>query len=146
AVRAIREAWERIEQAVWGFLREHAPSVTDETARQWREQVGGVWEIAWAVGDGTLDQRKNLRDFGPSERSGEKCTVCGERSALHAGNGDRKSVQEFWARLAVETRDHAHFTFSQEGRERLCAVCTVKRLLPFVNALDWPLPWTYPST
>ncbi|WP_437874914.1 type III-B CRISPR-associated protein Cas10/Cmr2 [Sorangium sp. So ce513] len=61
-----------------------------------------------------------------TEESGEKCTLCGLRQALGAGDAganvdaQRETARAFWRRF---DRD------SDDGAERLCAVCTMKRVL-----------------
>jgi CRISPR-associated protein Cmr2 len=76
-----------------------------------------------------LSNRKNLRNFGQHEAPGEKCSMCGVRSALHP-------QREFWKQLMdIE----AEITLNGERRkvklagrirkgDRLCAVCLTKRL------------------
>ncbi|MQX37565.1 type III-B CRISPR-associated protein Cas10/Cmr2 [Roseospira navarrensis] len=64
----------------------------------------------------------------PDDEPGEKCTLCGEREALHGGPSGplplwqaRKHGRDFW-RVKDLDRD-------ETGEERLCAVCTTKRFL-----------------
>ena len=82
---------------------------------------------------------------------GEKCPLCGEREVLHgfaySGIASAKeystAVRLFWDTI----RNHANpnsasaptASYTQIGEhERLCAVCTVKRLLPFVLKAQKP--------
>ncbi|MCK6574391.1 hypothetical protein L6V77_25190 [Myxococcota bacterium] len=68
---------------------------------------------------------------------GEKCTLCGERSALGAPAGPRQGsldaqrsdVRAFW--------QHPKLDPEAAGAERLCAVCTTRRFL--VDASTEPL-------
>jgi len=71
------------------------------------------------------------------EEEGEKCTLCGTRQALapdeaqedrigEAVDNRRQGARRLWAEL---DRDG-------EGRERLCAVCTVKRFLVEAGGAD----------
>lgn len=60
-----------------------------------------------------------------SEEKGEKCTLCGLRQALGGGvdasiDRQREVVRSFWRRFDRN---------SDGGSERLCAVCTMKRVL-----------------
>ncbi|CAN95843.1 Putative hydrolase of the HD superfamily [Sorangium cellulosum So ce56] len=61
-----------------------------------------------------------------AEESGEKCTLCGLRQALGAGDAgasvdaQRETARAFWRRFDRN---------SDDGAERLCAVCTMKRVL-----------------
>lgn len=64
----------------------------------------------------------------PAEEPGEKCTLCGEREALHAGSSGTTALWQardhgraFW-RAKVLDRD-------ETGQERLCGVCATKRFL-----------------
>ncbi len=64
----------------------------------------------------------------PPAEPGEKCTLCGEREALHAGPSDatalwqaREHGRAFWRAKALD-RD-------ETGQERLCGVCATKRFL-----------------
>jgi len=77
--------------------------------------------------------RHEMRDAGHAgrrveEEPGEKCTLCGTREALRGTAGDdhrlesqRQAARTFWA-LRILDRD-------QQGTERLCAICSVKRFL-----------------
>jgi CRISPR-associated protein Cmr2 len=76
-----------------------------------------------------LSNRKNLRNFGQHEAPGEKCSMCGVRSALHP-------QREFWKQLmdieAEITLNGERRKVKLAGRIRkgdiLCAVCLTKRL------------------
>ncbi|SER20127.1 CRISPR-associated protein Cmr2 [Solimonas aquatica] len=63
----------------------------------------------------------------PAAEPGEKCTLCGQREALHGVNGAasldymRQSTREFWQDKKLDP--------DQTGAERLCAVCALKRFL-----------------
>lgn len=80
-----------------------------------------------------LHVRHNLRKAEAQsmqiiEEAGEKCTLCGHRQALGLPDGaegghidsQRAALRAFWERF---DRD------SEGGAERLCAVCTMKRVL-----------------
>ncbi|OQY98093.1 MAG: type III-B CRISPR-associated protein Cas10/Cmr2 [Candidatus Brocadia sp. UTAMX2] len=147
----IKEAWEKIvEKALEKFVTKTGGLVTGETKKIWNRQIKieNQWEIAWVEGnDGSLlDQRKNLRSHFSEEEQGEKCTLCGERQALSSGEKDnRDSVRKWWTKVAGEFKG---FHFLKDGRERLCAVCTTKRIFPLVanEAVGWPVYHNYPST
>lgn len=66
------------------------------------------------------------------EQPGEKCTLCGQRTALgdfaHTGadrraaiDSRRQAVRQFWSKKWLDPEE--------EGAERLCAVCAFKRFL-----------------
>lgn len=61
------------------------------------------------------------------EEPGEKCTLCGEREALHDGDAGgpmsamRQAARTFWSKEKLDP--------DRTGAERLCAVCTTRRFL-----------------
>ena len=71
-------------------------------------------------------------------QEGEKCPLCGEHEVLNNSKTDikaaeyNKNVTQFWDKLRkVLNPENSN---SQIGKnERLCAVCTIKRLLPLKN-------------
>jgi CRISPR-associated protein Cas10/Cmr2 subtype III-B len=66
--------------------------------------------------------RKGLRDFAQVEEFGAKCTLCGQREQLSWD----KDARAFWQELRSLNR----FKFLFREGERLCALCTAKRLAP----------------
>ena len=161
AKTAIKKAWGKIAKSSWERLEKTANGiVTDETRKIWDRQVKieNQWEIAWVVeveddktfdNSSLLDQRKNLRSHFSEQENGEKCTLCGERQALSYGENDsRHTVKEWWKKVADKFNGDKGFHFLREGRERLCAICTIKRLFPLVanDAIGWPVYHNYPST
>lgn len=151
---AIKEAWGKIaEKALEKLVTTAKGLVTGETKKIWNRQIKieNQWEIAWVEGDdgSLLDQRKNLRSHFAEEEPGEKCTLCGERQALSCGEKDsRKIVKEWWKDVAEGFNGKKGFHFLRGGRERLCAICTIKRIFPLVanEAVGWPVYHNYPST
>jgi len=115
-------------------------------------QPDHVLEIAWSLveerGDyaaASLDgarrfaASRRFRPFATIEERGEKCAVCGERTALP--DGIRQTVRDAWVRaeeLSKKSRsgDRAFFRLDQT---RLCLVCATKRLYPKVA--DCPDAW-----
>lgn len=90
--------------------------------------VGTAYSLLYALAERGLGARKVLRDFDQAAEHGEKCTVCGERAALHGRDGSRAGVRRFWAALANQLKaEGRHAEVKPDGRERLCAVCAVKR-------------------
>ncbi|MDH4100768.1 MAG: type III-B CRISPR-associated protein Cas10/Cmr2 [Nitrospirota bacterium] len=163
AADQVRREWRGISGAVFELFRNEA-AVTDTLQEIWTRQVENQWEIMWAVGgEGfLLDQRKNLRIHYPEDEPGEKCTICGERQALSPNGQDdaRDDVRQYWAEVtdAFNKERGYHFRRSEDrhnrrsGRERLCAVCTIKRLFPLVKSerhggpVRWDFYHNYPST
>lgn len=159
AREAVKEAWENIAKVSLMKLEGQAKGlVTPDTRDMWARQVmlENQWEIAWVLESGDesddialLDRRKNLRTHFSEEEPGEKCTLCGERQALSKGRNDgRQAVKEWWAKVADQFNGKRGFHFRRKGKERLCAVCTIKRIFPLVaqDAIDWPVYHNYPST
>jgi CRISPR-associated protein Cmr2 len=152
AAKAVRDVWEKITEAAKKKFIETPPPAIDKI---WKRQVENQWEISWVIGkEGSLlDQRKNLRTHFPAEEPGEKCTICGERQVLsEKGEMDsRKDIRDWWTNVADKFNQTTGYHFwRKEGRERLCAVCTTKRLLPLIKKGEGPFDWDfnhyYPST
>ncbi len=115
-------------------------------------QTDHVLEIAWSLveepgdyaaasleGARIFTAARRFRPFPQIEETGEKCAVCGERTALP--NGIRQTVRDAWVRAEALSRksrsgDHAFFRLDQT---RLCLVCSTKRLYPKVA--DCPDAW-----
>ncbi len=71
---------------------------------------------------------RRFRPFAQQEEHGEKCAICGERSALP--DGDRRHVEKFW-REALEKAESQRATrlapYLRFEQTRLCRVCATKR-------------------
>lgn len=154
ATTEIQKAWEQIADEVWKRFEKGTNGLTtSETKEIWERQVqpNNQWEIAWVAGDDSslLDQRKNLRSHFAKEEPGEKCTLCGERQALSQGGEDkRQTVRTWWGKIAQSFNGERGFHFLKDGKERLCAICTIKRILPLAakEAMGWEVYHNYPST
>lgn len=147
ATRAWIAAWERVARAVLGYLHPQL-AWTDATTAIWDRQVASAWTTAWAIGDpAALAQRKTFRAFDLPAEPGEKCICCGQREPLHSGNASRGGVNTFWTHAAQRARYPADFAHGQSV-DRLCAVCAIKRFLPYVGpqALGWEIDRAFPST
>jgi len=128
-------AWRAISDACWQYLAKRAPLETSI----WNRQIESLWETSWIVSEApsALSERKLMRAFAPSGEPGRKCTVCGRREEL----GNRK----FWQPLSGKLREG----FLDPEKERLCAICLIKRTLPRVGreAFGWEvLGESFPST
>jgi len=149
---ALLKAWEKIGNEGWKLfsatLDGHCTSEDFKSAEEiWKRQVENQWEIIWVQGrEGRfLDIRKNLRAHFPPDEPGEKCTQCGEREALRGNDTSRKGIVNFWTQVSQEFSGRH---FRPDGKERLCAICTIKRTLPLFakEALGWELLSNFPST
>jgi CRISPR-associated protein Cmr2 len=133
-----------------------------EGGGQYHPNWGTTYSLLYGLADRAFNARKSLRDFQPSEEVGEKCTVCGQRAALHRHGDDRRGVRQFWGQAARRVQEESqkkgslfagHYTALKnpderhEGRERLCAVCTVKRFVQLLYfASMFGLRGSFPST
>lgn len=140
------EAWERVTDAVLVFLRNRGVPLSADAQEIWKRQTRSLWSRAWVLDDpSAMRRRKTLRAFDMPAEPGEKCTNCGSREALRERETSRADVRRFWTDVSgtIDRRD-----VLQDGRERLCAVCTVKRFYPYVSreALGWSVPTVFPST
>jgi CRISPR-associated protein Cmr2 len=148
--KAVQEAWQTIMEDVQNHLNKLI-LVDAQWQETWQRQAKSLPEIYWSVipwsgsddevrrllgKDATLtygrvytianrafETRKALRDAVPAEEPGEKCSVCGQRSALHR---DGENARSYWAEVARDKQVTAA-QLRPEGRERLCGVCAIKR-------------------
>lgn len=134
----LQAAWRSIAEAVWSRLQQadmREEQMTRALAEQWQRQVERQWEIAWVTSDDPsgLDLRKNWRVFNPLDEPGVRCSQCGQRSALSpSGGGRHGDVARFWREVADRfNRGKDRYQF--RPGERLCAICTIKRLYPLVS-------------
>jgi len=101
-----------------------------ESGGQYEPNWGTTYGLLYTLADRAFNARKSLRNFIPTEEKGEKCTVCGQRGALHGKDGSRGGVRAFWSQIASNLkRKNRYAELKPEGQERLCAVCTVKRFV-----------------
>lgn len=130
----IRQTWADLATSAWETLSRYA--APDEA--QWRRQLQQLPEIYWTLTPYDDSQyasafpqagrdfaaRKMVRNFEQFAEVGPKCTVCGERAALHSA-GDA-GARDYWQAVANHP-EVGEAKLRPEGRERLCAVCAVKR-------------------
>lgn len=144
---AVRRAWRRIADAVFGKYLKPVLDKGRGTREIWDRQVEGFWEIAWVIGDSDdlLDRRKNWRSHVPTDEPGDKCTIMGNLQELsgYVRAKERRAQDEFWK--AVQA--NAQLGDIREG-ERLCAVSFIKRFFCRVaeEAIGWSIEPSYPST
>ncbi len=150
---ALRSAWARVCDAVWGEFVKDACDLGVDTRAIWDRQTGAFWEVVWTAGPakagaeaGLLARRKYWRSHVSPAEPGDKCTVMHDLQELsgHVRSADKGAQNGFWAHIRgrvgpLELRDN----------ERLCAVALVKRLFPRVaeEALGWNVERSrWPST
>ena len=86
-----------------------------------------------------LQDRKHVRDFLQSSESGQKCTLCGLRSALHPdweanirkenAADELVKLTRWWGKLVQQSQPPYKLAGRIRKGDRLCAVCLVKRLI-----------------
>lgn len=105
---------------------------------------GAAYSLLYDLADRAFNARKNLRNFGQAEERGDKCTQCGQRAALRSNNLDSR---DFWTQVAGNLRKQNRYEIKPDGKERLCAVCTVKRFIQReVLEQEFGLRGGFPST
>jgi len=111
---------------------------------QYDPNWGAVWSLLYDLADRAFNARKSLRTFAQAEETGDKCTQCGQRAALRSGSLDSR---DFWKQVAENLRNQDRYDIKPDGRERLCAVCTVKRFVQReVLERDLRIQGGFPST
>ncbi len=115
-----------------------------EGGGQYHPNWGTTYSLLYSLADRAFNARKSLRDFEPTEERGEKCTVCGQRAALRSKD---MPAREFWSRTAEALRGESRYDIKPDGRERLCAICAVKRFAQEEALKDkFGLRGSFPST
>jgi CRISPR-associated protein Cmr2 len=111
---------------------------------QYDPNWGTVYSLLYDLSDRAFNARKSLRNFDPTEETGDKCTQCGQRAALRSDSLDSR---DFWKQVAENLRNQKRYDIKPDGRERLCAVCTVKRFVQReVLEKEFGLRGDFPST
>lgn len=101
------------------------PERVFDVAWSWVPEEGGYGAAARA-GARRYAAARRFRPFVQSEELGEKCALCGERSALP--DGRRHVVRERWEAAAAKTEGTPDERFFRFDQGRLCLVCATKRL------------------
>jgi len=149
---ALREAWQRVCNAVWNRYVAGAEACGVATRGIWDRQVSDFWEIIWVAGDNTpelLARRKLWRTHWPPDEPGDKCGVMPIYQELsgqiRASSREAREAQDsFWKRVRQKTGD----LDIQQG-ERLSAIALVKRI--YVKCAEESIGWqlkasAWPST
>lgn len=112
----------------WSKSPDGRPRQTDhvlDIAWSWTEETGDYEEDSHRAGSRFAGSRL-FRPFVSACEDGQKCAICGERTALP--NGDSKSVEAAWR--AAEDKSGSLQVFFRAKQGRLCLVCATKRLFP----------------
>ncbi|MCC7429220.1 type III-B CRISPR-associated protein Cas10/Cmr2, partial [bacterium] len=108
---------------------------------QAESKLGLVYALYYDFAEKSLGSRKSLRNFEQKQEHSFKCTLCGEREALHKDPLDgNKSIRIFWEKLAFS--DRKNFKKS----EMLCSVCLTKRLSADFFKEKFSFKTSFPST
>lgn len=138
--RLVRQTVEVLTSAPFGFeISEHIWHDPPSEAR--RRQTDTLLDVAWSwvpedagyaaaslAGAEQFIAARRFRPFPQIEERGEKCAVCGERTALP--DGDRHHVRERWAAAEAAAETVGDWGFFRLDQTRLCLVCATKRLYP----------------
>ncbi len=169
AVAAVQTEWRKLALGVWQAVRlrllhfmsdpHRLPELAyaDTLPPVWERQISNHWETYWVAdgGNAGIDQRKNWRHMHLFSEQGEVCTVCGERVACLGEGMPRHAERSLWDLSDGSVLDalnyrghHWELALDEDGKERLCAVCMVKRVLPYVGreVIGWDLPKGFMST
>ncbi len=86
--------------------------------------IGSLYQVLYEVAERLAASRKSLRlPLAGEQEPGYKCTLCGEREALHASSQvGWDEVSGWWRRLAGKSRGLVGPV------DRLCGLCSMKRL------------------
>ncbi|MGC9469418.1 MAG: type III-B CRISPR-associated protein Cas10/Cmr2 [Anaerolineae bacterium] len=152
----VRQIYEEIAQPAsdddwWRVFNErfdHYWGTTEAHPLRSEINAGSVYVLLHDLARRGLDARKMARTFGQIYEDGEKCTVCGERSALRWADGDRQQLRKDWSLVAKALQmANRHTEVRPEGAERLCALCAIKRFAQRAYLEDAVgLKGTFPST
>lgn len=125
----------------WGFHRIYE---TLKQSGRYEPNWGTVWSLLYDLADRAFSARKNLRNFEQAEETGDKCTQCGQRAALRSKALDGR---DFWTQVAKNLQNQNRYDIKPDSKERLCAVCTVKRFVQReVLEEEFGLRGGFPST
>jgi len=147
AVRALFEA--RARAAVCSmFDKDDFESLDKVMQDQVNDQLKSALEVFWSVESwdkagkyhevvdnigSTVASIKNLRDFEALQQEGYRCSVCGEREWL---TDDRDLLAAHDRRVGGPWEDVWKTPSKGKEGERLCAICTLKRMWPELMKQD----------
>jgi CRISPR-associated protein Cmr2 len=135
---AVQGAWSELLDEAEEILAPHGLA-PDQDQPQIRRSAEQAFEIAWSwvpeSGDYAAAAASGARRFAASRvfrpfpqrcELGEKCAICGERTALP--DGVRSRVRERWQRVAADTKGTDEDGLFRFDQSRLCLVCATKRV------------------
>jgi CRISPR-associated protein Cmr2 len=125
-VESVQIAWRELAEIVWQKDLQAYAAKDSETRKIWDRQIGGFWEMSWAITDSredssAIDRRKNIRSHFAPQEPGVKCMVMeGWQELSGIAKPSRDGLDAFWGKLRLKKRD------VREG-EHLSALAFVKR-------------------
>lgn len=146
AAKAVASQMETAVQARWSALVISASKVlaplelVTKSSGDCDETIQMAWSCVQEDGDYPDDSHRSAEVFASSrlfrpfiqrEDHGEKCAVCGERTALP--DGDRQKVHGAWRAAEGKTKGGQLEPYFRAKQGRLCLVCATKRLYPHVT-------------
>jgi len=85
--------------------------------------AGNLYSLYHLLLDKLMGSRKFIRNINKTEEPVYKCDICGEREVLHLNKEENyNAITNFWDDLRKK------FKYNFKKNEKLCAVCTTKRL------------------
>lgn len=144
--QAVEDEWRRLATEAVKVLRtfriDPAPEIWTPEGEAGPRQTDHVFQAAWSwvpegedyaaaslAGARRFAASRLCRPFVQVEQHGEKCALCGERTALP--DGVRSRVRAAWEAAEAATPSGAHggdARFFRFDQGRLCLVCATKRL------------------
>ncbi|NLI56169.1 type III-B CRISPR-associated protein Cas10/Cmr2 [bacterium] len=92
---------------------------------------GHLYSLYHLLIDKLMSSRKLIKDFSTKPEPGYKCDMCGEREVMHINKNDSYStINSFWGKLREK------FSYNFKDNEKLCSVCTTKRLAQIIYFKD----------
>lgn len=132
------EIWKDFDEDKSNYYKELLEAKNYENAES---KLGLVYGLYHSFSEKALGSRKSLRNFEQKKEQSFKCSLCGEREALHKEAKDgNKSVKKFWEQLAFS--DKKNFKKS----EMLCSICVSKRLAVNLFKKEFGFETSFPST
>jgi hypothetical protein len=143
---AVRSEWDDLVERTVEILRSKGlgPSkrrIWDEQSARGERQTDHLLEVAWSwvpedkgypeasqEGARRFALSRLFRPFSQIRERGEKCAICGERTALP--DGERQHVRDKWQAAALDSDKGEDEPFLRWGQTRLCLVCATKRFYP----------------
>jgi CRISPR-associated protein Cmr2 len=166
AKKNIEETYELISDKAKAVIEKHSGALNLKSDNVWNaiwsRQKKNIFDVYWVVKNVTdpnnthaystayveaeriFSTRKNIRNFTQSDTEpGYKCTICGIREQLTITNMNENwhGYKDFWANKLLKHLNSSPFKHAFREGERLCSVCTTKRLAPqvyFKVALSMP--------